>query len=64
MPGQRKKGTKMLGLWVTKEERELIETEMKELGFDNMSDYVRHKMGMPPSPKGRPTDNGDNPVDK
>lgn len=54
----------MLGLWVTKEEREVIEAEMKQLGFDNMSDYVRHKMGMPPSPKGRPTDNGDNHVNK
>lgn len=44
----------MLGLWVTPKEREEIEAEMKKLGIDNMSDFVRHKMGLPPSHKGRP----------
>jgi hypothetical protein len=53
MPSNRaKKGSKMLGFWITEAERKLMESEMKSLGIKNMTDYIRHKMELPPLPKG------------
>lgn len=54
MSGQRKKDSKQLSIWITKEERAQIEKEMDELGFENLSDFIRHKLEMDESPKGRP----------
>lgn len=54
MSGQRKKGSKQLSLWISESEKKLIQKEMEELGYDNLSDYLRHKLDMPPLPKGRP----------
>ena len=45
-------------MWLTKGEREAIESEMRRMGFKNISDLIRHKLGLKERPKGRPSKDG------
>lgn len=58
MSGRQRKGSKQLSMWLTKGEREAIESEMRRMGFKNISDLIRHKLGLKERPKGRPSKDG------
>ena len=47
MPNQRSKDkVQMLGCWLTKEEKQRVDEEMKKLRIEAYSDYILYKLGL------------------
>ena len=47
MPNQRSKDkVQMLGCWLTKGEKKMVDKDMKKLGIEAYSDYMLYKLGL------------------
>ena len=54
--GDGRRRTKMLGIWLTPSEKAKVDARMAELGIKTYADFVRHQLGLPAAPRGRPYD--------
>ena len=54
MPNKRATGKVNVSAWVSDEQKDAIDREMRKLGFSEYSEYLKFKLGFSPRPGEKP----------